>query len=142
MTEQIKECFFCKTQNTVSEGVLNCKKCGRELFNYFDNPNCQKYSKTIPDDSLMCPYCGTYSHFSNKSYFRNLKCVVCSHEETTNLDAEFCAKCGSLLQNKCTNSNCVMNNGFEAELGPHDKYCSECGEETLFFKKGYFTKDK
>lgn len=32
MTEQIKECFFCKTQNTVSEGVLNCKNAAANFL--------------------------------------------------------------------------------------------------------------
>ena len=67
---QTSICPKCKNSELVEDAQF-CWKCGFELGNYCDNPNCPNpTSKELPDPFIYCPYCGTPTHYTQIGFLQ------------------------------------------------------------------------
>ncbi|MFC5468449.1 ImmA/IrrE family metallo-endopeptidase [Cohnella suwonensis] len=125
----------------------------KTIFNHVYAHTCTECRSVFASEiCYFCPVCGSdsiikgrslnnmiYSGFETDENSRVKVCARCENEEVSN-QGEYCKVCAAPVVNKCTNIHRDINGYIEWECGTlasgNARYCINCGEETVFFKKG------
>ncbi|MDD4802276.1 MAG: hypothetical protein PHF24_04960 [Syntrophomonas sp.] len=72
----------------------------------------------------------------------NIICAKCGVTNNVENDS-YCQNCSTLLENYCTNLNCILNDGeYPETCGPANCICIWCGCETTHYVSGILKPQK
>lgn len=116
----VRLCRICNTK--ISDTAANyCAICGSNALQSGRLPMIYKAIRTTENGkALVCPHC--------------------DNEELT--QGDFCIICGSDIVNRCADmrdsaGEHVTVKGCRTILPGNARYCSKCGNESMFFRKGW-----
>ena len=109
---------------------IYCGKCG--VLTVFGAQHGPRKNLWLPQSQERCRTKGTlYPQSLETENGRLLACPSCGSTRTIR-DGRYCAECMQPMENSCTGGS-----GSHHVCDPNDRYCSVCGQPTLFQEAGF-----
>ena len=109
---------------------IYCGKCG--VLTTFGSQHGPRKNLWLPQSQERCRTKDTiYSQILETESGRLKTCPACGSTRTIR-DGRYCADCKQPMENCCTGGT-----GSHHACGPNDRFCTVCGQPTLFLQSGF-----